>query len=415
MNYVLLGLLILIFYLVINAITNPTGDENFTQISNEMIQTIGGVYNDGLISVNNVNAQNNIKTKTLTADSITANTDPLQLGNTIVNNNLIIGGNICSGKVCLSQDDFKKMMSFWMMRDKMYDTSAIIYDNIFGVLGSVIQKSGNPSGWDDTSYSVNKWNGKTILKIGGSNQFPNGLQVTVPTGMSVVWLRILNVDRYEGFVVYDSKGTNLGEYTSGYRMLNSINPNGAATETYSDTHIWMPIPVPGSGNYVLCGTNADSDCWISGIAFSTNPWNHATNSGIAYVRATWGGSPVSWNSIWNSDQLAMIPSGSISTLYVPVVPSDNDKLLYIVEHNSNWTGTQHTSVSANGISIERFKTTYMNPFATHHNSKQYSRYIAAKIPKSLINPTDRFVKISIDMTQQNNSINFREIGTHDYL
>jgi hypothetical protein len=100
---------------------------------------------------------------------------------------------------------------------------------------------------------------------------------------------------------------------------------------------------------------------------------------------------------------------------VPVVPSGNDKLVYIIEYNNNWVGTQHTSVTANGTAIERFKTTYSNPFATHNNSKQYCRYIAARIPSNLIKPTDTFVTLSINMSDNDNIIFFREIGTHDYL
>ena len=67
--------------------------------------------------------------------------------------------------------------------------------------------------------------------------------------------------------------------------------------------------------------------------------------------------------------------------------------------------------------IERFRTSYDNPFARHFNSKIYMRYIAARIPKELIKQNERFISVKIDMTNQNPevNINFREIGTHDFF
>ena len=77
----------------------------------------------------------------------------------------------------------------------------------------------------------------------------------------------------------------------------------------------------------------------------------------------------------------------------------------------------HTSLSVNGLLIERFRTTYDNPFARHFNSKIYSKYIAARIPKELINPDKRFIDVKIDMSTVNDGIHiyFREIGTHDFF
>jgi len=95
--------------------------------------------------------------------------------------------------------------------------------------------------------------------------------------------------------------------------------------------------------------------------------------------------------------------------------SGKDKIIYIVEHNNNWTGTMHGSVFINGTQIERFRTSYTNPFAIHHNSKFYQRYMATRIPASLIGPNDKFCKLKIDMTASNHNIYFREIGTHDYF
>ncbi len=414
--------LILIYAICQENIYITDKQENMTSLSNEAIQAIGTVYNSGKVSVNNVTAENTISGNTLNVNTIAgvgANGIVKFTGNVSTEESVTIGGKICTGSVCLSQNEFQRMLKFWTLKDRMYDENAIIYDNIFTAQSSgVISKSGSPTGWDNTSYATTLWNGKNALDIGENNQYPNGLAVTVPTGMTVIWVRIWN-DRWAAIQLYDSDGTNLGIFASGFRNLNNIDPNGNAPDAGWTTNKWMPMPVPKGGKYTLVGGNpGNGGNWISGIAFSTNPWNHAMNSAIAYFwNLNAGGSNVTWNNQnWNNDQIAQINNGETPTvLMVPVVPSGNDKLVYIIEYNNNWVGTQHTSVTANGTAIERFKTTYSNPFATHNNSKQYCRYIAARIPSNLIKPTDTFVTLSINMSDNDNIIFFREIGTHDYL
>jgi len=163
-------------------------------------------------------------------------------------------------------------------------------------------------------------------------------------------------------------------------------------------------------------TDRDTSGWISGVAFGKNLWNHAKNSAVAYYWAINGGSGVTWESeSWNNDVLGKITKGIVSELKVPVVYSGKDKLLYLIEHNANWIGTMHTNIYANDVIIDKFRSSYDNPFARHHNSKAFSRYVATKIPNELIKKEDKFVTIKIDMTLQNTDFHFREIGTHDYF
>ena len=56
---------------------------------------------------------------------------------------------------------------------------------------------------------------------------------------------------------------------------------------------------------------------------------------------------------WNNDVLGYLHYGKISVLYVPVIPSGKDKLLFIIEHDNNWVGTMHKGIKVNGKSIER--------------------------------------------------------------
>ena len=296
---------------------------------------------------------------------------------------------------------------------------AEIYQDIFKAynLGK-FQKQGTPTGWDEKSYSSALWYTKNILNIGaGINNNGNGMLVTVPSGFNVLWLRVLN-DRWATFraasAVYSE--ASIAIYAAGWRAIVETSPDGGEIDIYQYLHVWVPIPLYFPGNYMIY-SDKNSDDWISGIAFGKNLWNHAKNSAVAYYWNLNGGTAnIGWTTNnWNTDNLAVIPLNVISELYVPVYPSGNRKIVYIVEHNNNWVGTPHKTVLVNGVSVERFRTSYSNPFATHYNSKFYSRYMATSFPASLIHAGDKFIKLTVDMTGCNSAINFREIGTHDYI
>ncbi len=113
-------------------------------------------------------------------------------------------------------------------------------------------------------------------------------------------------------------------------------------------HKWCPIPLRRQGDYIIYSDRNRLGCWISGIAFSKNLWNHAKNGALAYHWQINGGSQAEWNSgNWNNDLIAMVPVGITTEYIVPVVPSNRDKLLYLVEHNNSWDGVAHTSLLVN--------------------------------------------------------------------
>ncbi len=294
---------------------------------------------------------------------------------------------------------------------------AIIYQNVFDAVGNgTISKSGNGAGWDDTSHKSNLWNGYPILRLGSKNDFPNGAKVKVPEGKSMIWIRLLN-ERWNSWQIYDNNGGNLGNFTAGYRKLNPLSPDGGTGDAYWNLHIWLPIPVPGPGDYVICPGNKinkdGADGWISGLALTSNPWNLAVNAAISYHWPVNGGDALEWETHdWHNDHLARIMQGKVTTLVVPIVPSGKNKLLYFVEHNNDWNGLMHKSISIDNTPIDRLRTTWDHPLARHVNSKFYSRFAATIIPENLTRGK-RFVNVKIDMTGCNHNIYIREIGTVD--
>jgi hypothetical protein len=311
-------------------------------------------------------------------------------------------------------NDFQKQSTdkFYMFKE------SIIYQNIIDAYDKgVISKMGSPSGWDDTTHRVTEWNQRKMLKIGLNPQNTgNGAKVLVPQGYNVMWLRVTN-DIYNVFRIasLDFPNDETQKYACFGRFSNEISPDGGTTDSNWNFHKWCPFPLHRTGNYVIY-TDRDTHGWISGLGFSKNLHNMAKNGGLAYTWAINGGTALPWHSNnWNNDVLCYIPQKVISILKVPVVPSGKDKLLFIIQHNDTFDGLLHTSVAVNNTPVERLRTGFINPFSTHANSKIYQRYAATIIPKELIASEAKFLTVTIDMTYQNESIYFREIGTHDFI
>ena len=242
--------------------------------------------------------------------------------------------------------------------------------------------------------------------------------MTIPSGYNTVWIRVLG-DRWNAVKAYfrDGAGEDLGIWCGGKRNSNKYCPDGALADSYWDRHEWVPIAAGRAGRLALIAkSHTNSAFWISGLAFSKNPWNHAVQSAVGICWASNGGNATGWykDNPWNNDQLAKIEQKTNQLLKVPVVPNGVDKLVYLVEHNDNWCGVMHDHVTVAGARIERLRSTYDNPFARHWNSKFYQRYVAARIPADQIPANVKHIDVRINMSTQNHSIHFREIGTHDY-
>lgn len=413
-------------------------DPNVDAKSNEAIQGIFSVYNKDAMIVNSMTATNSLNSPLL------QNTGNLGLtGSTVT-----LTGDICTGgnnKVCIKANDLVKTLSKLNKNDYMYKSSeCVIYNDILLALASSqsemtvnkpIAKYGNPVNFGTKNIAM--WNRRPILYMGSPTDGLNGIIVNVPANMSVIWIRCLN-DRATGFKVYDTSGKSYGVYVWGRRSLNTISPDGGGFDTYASIHTWMPIALPigttqagalnTARNYVITNpTNANNtdvnNSFLSGIAFSTNPWNHASISAMGlWWTCNGGDKPPGWVGDsalgWNNDLVVNVGGGLTKTFIVPSVYSGKDKLLYIVTNNNIWNDNMGVIVKVNGVQIEKFRATYDNPFARHHSSKIYSRYIATLIPASLIQESNPLLSVSLDSSASgvDNGMNYlgiREIGTHD--
>jgi hypothetical protein len=347
------------------------------------------------------------------------------------------------------------------MRHRMYPAGSTdpenptIYDDIFAAEeAGVIRKSDDlpKSSYDKTSFGKkgsDYW--RESITYGKGKEDKGGAIITVPPGYDTVWVRIANGDQWHIVNAQFSQDgkifRDLGNWTAGKRRSNSYCPDGSLGDSSTIAHQWLPIPAGQSGLVKLIHKGdsvgrapGSTEAWfrLSGVAFSQNPWGHATQSALGYHWAddVNQGDAILWHSDnWNGDILGSFDNLRTYEIRVPVVPSSRDKLLYLIEHNADtWGGCLHTGLSIKiGDTyqpIERFLATYDNPFARHWNSRTYNRYIAARIPADMIaealgitDPDDRItqlIKIKVDLTFQGEEgskfedrILFREIGTHD--
>lgn len=340
----------------------------------------------------------------------------------------------------------RHIASFNPMQHRMYPSDAIVYQDIFAAEeAKAIQKTANlpNASYDNRSYTANNlFHCFPMIRYGLDKEDQGGALLTMPTGYDTVWIRLghavcwrnvkaqLSVDNGKTY-------QDLGNWMGGYRRSNRYCPDGSLSDSSDFDHEWLPIPV-GKAGLVTLVHKRSGHFWISGVGFSKNPWGHAPVSGGAFFMEDTGyivsEQKATWSSDnWNGDVYIFFDNLHTYDIQVPVVPSGRDKLLYLIEHNNNWNGCSHTELSIKVgnkfVPIERFLSTYDNPFARHWNSKLYQRYIAARIPANLVadalpvpqagDRTTQLLTVRIDLTKQSEGngwedrLYFREIGTHD--
>ena len=438
--------IIIIFIILLLAITirKYNHKEHLTTLSNEAIQDLASMYNGETLNVQNLCINKGETINCLTSDTI-------HKLNLLSQSGGIRNYNMFNPNECL------------------------IYQNIYDAKNAnVIAKLGNPAGYNDTSWSgTNLWYGFNLISYGKSDPDGNGMQVTVPlppsggsfAKYSVVWLRFLN-DRWTTIKVYYDDNEIIGFFGTGKRSLNSYSPDGAlfdGTQTNNGEYsacVWFPIPIPlintGQKKNIINIISKDGtgqtygENNVSGIAFSTNPWNLAMNSAFAYfygfndipgsmlynmpiqlasqmqtgptlTLASMGSNGINnagqdSNGSHNADEWGTIIPGFTggSIFNVPIVYNGKDKLLYIIGGNEPFDDFSVITVKVNNTPIERFRTIYNNPFAIHFNSKPNQRFIAALIPASVLTYVNaKVIQVNITTSPFARLIHFREIGTID--
>ena len=338
--------------------------------------------------------------------------------------NLQIEGNIIMGDSVLDSSTLSDMLFWFKNRNNLF-INMIKYNNIYDSIDNgVVSKQGNPKNWDDTSFTINKlWNKKPMIRIGLDSSYPDGMIVNIPSGYDTMWLQVIN-DRWCTINIKTSSGKKICTYGSGRKSLVSLSPDGTVgIDGVNNAFVWIPINIKklfvDNKCLITAGTiSSTTDVWISNIAFSNNVWGY-TN--LPATVPMWGCNGEVNKLIiagdksgeWHGGLLVKTELGKQHDIYVPIVQTGRDKLVYIIEHNNDWAGTYHTDILANGQNVGRLKSTYSNLISTHYNSKIYSRYLAVKVEKELINKDDTFIKITL--STPDTEIYFREIGSHDYI
>lgn len=237
----------------------------------------------------------------------------------------------------------------------------------------------------------------------------------------VVWLKISvpvvvetrRGDTYEILSVFMSDAT-LGTYT----------PDG--TSSTGSSNKWIPIPLPVSGLDIIftvkdTTTNiyaGNQRSLLESIAFGKNPWKHAVCSALISVRELHGlyATPVNPHGITKvNNSLCMVQNmlkmtGSV-TLFAPIVPSGQDKLLYIMEHGPNALNMSRMTLHVNNKPVENFRHNYVNAFSKHLNGRGSGTYFAVKIPANYVEDGQAYIKVVIDT--KGTSLIVSEVGTHD--
>lgn len=320
-----------------------------------------------------------------------------------------------------------------VMENRMFPPNPKVYQDIFiakeeGVIG--VTPTGTPINYNDTTYVKELWNKRRIICYGEKDPNDRGAIINLPPGYTTVWVRVLGDRWYDikaDFI--DGAKEDLGRWIGGYRLGNCYCPDGSLADTSYQYHQWLAIPTHRQEGGKLrltdrIGSQGNGGLWLSGVAFSHNPWNHATQAARGYHWQANGGDAALWDSKsthYHHDSYSYIGPKSQLELRVPYIWSGRDKLLYFVEFelfDPPQNGCAHTAIYVNGTLLKtRFQASYNNPFTRHWNSRPYNRYVAVRIPAELI-PQPIAAKppclsIKIDLSLQDGSLHFREIGTHD--
>ena len=145
---------------------------------------------------------------------------------------------------------------------------ALIYDSISDYLSSpYIDVSKSTISYN--SYYSTKYYGRYMVGF-------TKLYVHVPLGYNVLWIRAGIENNYYKVISNNASDTLVANYQCSGQFYGHYSPEGGEIDFFLWYHKWCPIPLYFSGDYIIT-TSTTTPQYISGFAFSTNPWNHAKN------------------------------------------------------------------------------------------------------------------------------------------
>jgi len=457
---------------------------NSVQVTNTLQQNISGsILNVGTnISTSKLNVTN-LKVNNLTTSNISLE-EIDQLKPIIVNN-------ICNeNNVCLTQkniDMLNLLESPILNRMYLSDASnckifnnlnSIKFenqDNIFRILGVTI---GNNIVNDTASkpFFVNNKVGyyyTSQANTDGSNNIGFTIQVPTPSQLgftpAVLWVEVY--DCWALIIQITDEAGFINFYAYDQNNYNIYAPDGNITQhlfNLNNQPIWIPMPFnyntlsssnSSSKRLILSRVFANRDNFkISGIAFTTNPWNHLILSSLAimynsnklltdsrYLSPEMATAADIWNNdyiLWRNTTGPTNPSNII--VRIPIVNSGSDKILFLVTNNDTFNENMKavyifeqpniqptisntkdlTTAKSNDvlnnpmIRLNNFTTSFNNPFSRHYNSSAFNKYIGTVIPSNLINTNYIIVGLQLPVALDTTLLvgtRIEHIGTHDKI
>lgn len=469
--FIIIIILLLIIYFLkskVNQMYEPFG--NLLDTANtKYSQTMGNVTTNKIqinpsipLNITTDLTGNMISSQDVLATNIIL--DRLNINPNVVHSKFIVNNPIISN---IKSEEIQNFLTFNIKTNYMYDPKTIIiYEDIIrytnlsdasGVYGTdltgttIIPFRQITRTWAQMAPSSNPWNGFNIYNIGIPG---NGIEFAIPAGCNVLWLLCLS-DRVISFKICDLTGTIYGIYAGGRNYSNHINPGGTVSTLLSNNNMsWIQIPLYWLNNniaqtqrkvrlhsYLSTSVNTDA-FWVSKIAFTSNQWNHViitpqmiyydTNS-ITYipVNSRLGIYPTTVNNRaaeisdyalnWFFSDKIKIKENINFRLRIPIIKSGKNKILYFISINRSLTfdilqvSLVDPDTSSILIKLDNLKSTYLNPFATHYNSKLLNSYRATIIPDSFIRPDSfgrTFITINLFLPT-GSDFYIRELGTHD--
>lgn len=459
--FIIIIILLLIIYFLrskIKQMYEPFG--NLLELANtKYSQTMGNVTTNK-IQINSsipLNITTDLSGNIFTSQDVLATNiilDRLNINPNVVYSKFVVNNPIISN---IKSEEIQNFLTFDIKNNYMYDPKSIIlYEDIIkytnlsdasGVYGTDL--SGTtiiPFRPITRTWVSTLWEGFNIYNIG---PIGNGIEIAIPSGCNVLWLLCVS-DRVISFKICDLFGNIYGIYAGGRNYSNHINPGGTVSTLLStNTMSWIQIPLYWLNNnitqrrvrihsYLL---NSES-FWVSKIAFSSNQWNHVlitpqmiyydTNSttyipvnsrlGIYPTTIINRGADIpDYAQNWFYSGIFKIKENTNFRIRIPIIKSGKNKILYFISINRSLTfdvlqvSLVDPDTSSILIKLDNLKSTYLNPFATHYNSKLLNSYRATIIPDSFIRPDSfgrTFITINLFLPT-GSDFYIRELGTHD--